>query len=457
MADKKYIDIGEDELKKLYSVKLVAKSSNMHSIGKIMFYGLLVLLACLFLPWQQNIKMNGYVTALNPGERPQTIQTIIAGRIEKWKIQEGDLVEKGDTIAIISEIKEKYFDPEILDRLSKQIQSKSDAIKSKSEKAKSIEGQIIALRNMLLFDVQKNKNKVTQSFVKTQSDSAEFSAAKIDFKIAKEQFGRQENLYKQGLKSLTELESRQLSFQKSMANMLSKENKLIESQNELINSQIELSATQSKYLEKITKSESELNATLSELYESEAELAKLEIEFSNVQIRSDYYIIKAPQSGYLAKVKKSGIGETVKEGEELLTIVPFNASKAIEFYAKPMDLPLLKVGTPLRIEFDGWPALVFSGWPGASLGTFAGEIAAIDKVASNPGKFRVLVIPQKGETWPDQIQMGTGAYGWNMLNTVFVWYEIWRQLNGFPIDLVYNDFPQNEEKAMKKEEKKENE
>ena len=37
--------------------------------------------------------------------------------------------------------------------------------------------------------------------------------------------------------------------------------------------------------------------------------------------------------------------------------------------------------------------------------------------------------------WPEQIRLGSGAYGWAMLGDVPVWYEIWRQLNGFPPNL----------------------
>ena len=35
---------------------------------------------------------------------------------ESWYVQEGDYVVKGDTILFISEVKDQYFDPEILIR-----------------------------------------------------------------------------------------------------------------------------------------------------------------------------------------------------------------------------------------------------------------------------------------------------------------------------------------------------
>jgi len=52
------------------------------------------------------------------------------------------------------------------------------------------------------------------------------------------------------------------------------------------------------------------------------------------------------------------------------------------------------------------------------------------------GEFRILVTPDpEDEPWPEQLRMGSGTKGWVMLDNVAVWYEIWRQLNGFPPSL----------------------
>ncbi|MDX5347235.1 MAG: biotin attachment protein, partial [Hymenobacteraceae bacterium] len=107
---------------------------------------------------------------------------------------------------------------------------------------------------------------------------------------------------------------------------------------------------------------------------------------------------------------------------------------AAEMYVSALDLPLLERGDDIRLEFEGWPTLVFSGWPGVSYGTFGGEIAVIDYTGTN-GKYRILVVPDpQKEDWPDALRVGSGVRGWALLRTVPVWYEIWRQLNNFPPD-----------------------
>ena len=103
----------------------------------------------------------------------------------------------------------------------------------------------------------------------------------------------------------------------------------------------------------------------------------------------------------------------------------------------------------MRFIFDGWPAFVFAGWPEQSYGTFGGEIVAIDNIADEKGTYRVLVSPAKGQKpWPTSLCVGTGASGMIMLNDVPLWYEFWRQLNGFPPD--FYDVEEKEEKLKLK-------
>lgn len=35
---------------------------------------------------------------------------------------------------------------------------------------------------------------------------------------------------------------------------------------------------------------------------------------------------------------------------------------------------ILEHGSPVRIQFEGWPAIQFVGWPSVALGTFGGEV-----------------------------------------------------------------------------------
>jgi multidrug resistance efflux pump len=412
------------------------------------------------MPWQQNIRAEGDLTALTPQDRPQTVESVIAGRIKEWKVQEGQFVLAGDTLAVISEVKEKFFDPQLLKRLAEQIKAKEENIRSKEEKVAALDRQIAALRAGLRFKLEQTKNKITQKRLKVQSDSNEAVAANVDLLIAKRQMEGYQNLYDSGLISLVKLEAARSKIQSAQAKKVSADNKFDASKNDLIIEIISLSSTEQEALEKITKAESDKSSTLAEIYDSQASLSKLKNEYANMQIRNDQYNILSPQDGFIVKALKSGIGETVKEGEGIVTIMPDNPSKAVALYVRAMDVPLISIGRLVRLQFDGWPAIQFSGWPSVSVGTFAGKVQVIDYVNSKQGKYRILVTPdttsEYDEPWPKELRLGSGVYGWVMLDDVPIWYELWRQINGFPPSLqAYAGKEEKKKNGDKKGDKKE--
>lgn len=422
--------------------------------GQILAIWLIVLLILAlmssFLPWQQNIYGKGYITAFTPEKRPQTIETAIAGRISKWHVTEGQKVNAGDTILTISEVKEKFFDPNLLVRLQEQINAKKSSIDSKSDKVQALRNQINALIESRSIKLKQTKNKFEQSRYKLTSDSVDYEGEKIRYSNSESVYERNKKLYELGNITLTKFQDVESKFQASRMKLISSENKFLQSKTELINAMVEINSVEADYNNKISKAESDLNATLSELYDSEGELAKKINEFSNLSIRNEQYRIIAPQNGTIIKALKAGIGETIKEGEAVVTIMPDNADLAIEMYVNAMDVPLISKGRKVRLEFDGWPALQFSGWPSVAVGTFGGVVKVIDNVNSKNGMFRLLVVPDKDdEPWPKQVRLGSGAKGWVMLDNVPIWFETWRQLNGFPPSLY--SAPEDE---MKNEEKK---
>lgn len=402
-------------------------------IRKIIWGFVILLLLFLFLPWTQNIKGSGFVTTLKPNQRPQTIHTAIAGRIEKWYVQEGDFVKKGDTILFISEIKEDYLDPNLVENTGKQVKAKEMAVQSYSDKVKALENQMGAIQNEKNLKVRQAQNKLKQSYLKVQSDSIDFEASKTQLKIAKTQYNRSVNLNKEGLKPLTDVEEKRLKLQETEAKIITKENDYITSKNEVLNATMELNRIRAEYAEKDAKASSDKQTALSVQFDTEAQVNKLKNQYSNYQIRNGMYYITAPQDGYINRALQSGIGETLKEGTPVVSIMPYRYDIAVETYIEPMDFPLINKGEKVRVWFDGWPTIVFSGWPDVSFGTFGGVIVAKENFISENGKYRVLIAPDpKDKKWPKQLSIGAGTQSLALLNDVPIWFEIWRTLNGFP-------------------------
>lgn len=394
----------------------------------------------LCLPWTQNIQSDGQISTLNPQQRPQQINSIIAGRIAEWYVKDGDVVKKGDTLLRITEIKDDYLDPSQLNRVDEQIDAKTASIDFYQNKAAATSSQSEALNNSKRLKLSQVVNKIKQYTLVVQADSMAYIAAESQLKIASQQLRRQQQLYDAGLKSLTELEQRQQAYQDALAKKISAENKFYNSKNELLNVKIEQSAIEQEYTEKVLKATGDRFSTLSEMAATKSEVAKLKNQLSNYRLRRGFYVITAPQSGQVIRTGKSGIGETVKEGDPLLDIVPVGFDAAVEIFVDPVDLPLIAKGKDVRLQFDGFPAIVFSGWPNSSYGTFGGKIAAVDPSIGRNGKFRVWVTPDVNDRpWPKELSYGSGAKSIALLSDVPVIYELWRKLNGFPPDYYLAD------------------
>ncbi|MET1756317.1 HlyD family efflux transporter periplasmic adaptor subunit [Novosphingobium sp. RD2P27] len=169
------------------------------------------------------------------------------------------------------------------------------------------------------------------------------------------------------------------------------------------------------------------------LAESRAKLNRIDIQLN----RQSAQLVRAPRDGRIQQINAAAGGALVSAGTVLATVAPEQVERAVEMFVDGRDLPLVVPGRPVRLEFEGWPAVQFSGWPAVARGLFEGRVRSIDPAATPAGLFRVLVEPVPGvSNWPDRrfARIGTKVSGWIQGGTVLAGYELWRQLNDFPLD-----------------------
>ena len=174
---------------------------------------------------------------------------------------------------------------------------------------------------------------------------------------------------------------------------------------------------------------------LIDLANTRRELASAEVEYAR-QVNQE---IRAPMAGNIIGIMAGQGGAIVSAGERIAILVPDAQSRVAELYVDGIDLPLIEPGTRVRLQFEGWPAIQFSGAPDLAYGTFSGKVISVDPYDMDRGAFRVIA----GEDpdmpdgkWPDPLQLRQGirVKSWVLLNRVSVGYEIWRRMNGFPAD-----------------------
>jgi len=263
------------DLEKYKSTQIFAENKQYKAIQKFVWAFALLILLFLFLPWTQNIPGSGFVTTLKPNQRPQTIHTTIAGRIEKWYVNEGDFVKKGDTIIFLSEVKDDYFDPNLVENTGNQVKAKENAVDSYEQKVKALESQLFAIESEKSLKFRQAQNKLKQAYLKVQSDSIDLQAVTTQLRIAETQYNRSVSLNKEGLKPMTDVEEKRVKLQQMQAKIITQENSFLTSKNEVLNATMELNRITAEYAEKTAKANSDKQTALSTQYDTEAQVNKL--------------------------------------------------------------------------------------------------------------------------------------------------------------------------------------
>lgn len=347
----------------------------------------------IFVPWQQTVVGSGKVTSFLPEARPQTVESVISGRIVKWYVVEGAKVKKGDTICILADINVNFFDRELLDKL-------------KTLRDRTFEAQEQAI-NVAIQRRKQSEQRYDQARARLDNVLVEVSTARI-------RYSRADTLFKQDIASRRDLETAQLNLQKAVADSVS------------------TAAAMRSALQDVDAFRAEEERVISQAYVA---MQEADVRLANAQGRVGAGTIVAPISGTVVRIAKAGAGQTVKEGELLATIVPTTSDQAAEIYVSSMDAALIEPGRLVSLQFSGFPAFQFSGWQNIAVGIFHGRVKVIDAVDDGSGKFRVLVVPDASmRAWPDMryLRQGTDVTGWVLLNEVPVGYELWRQFMGFP-------------------------
>jgi multidrug efflux pump subunit AcrA (membrane-fusion protein) len=181
------------------------------------------------------------------------------------------------------------------------------------------------------------------------------------------------------------------------------------------------------------KAKIEYEKLVAKVNESIAKLNQNEIRMAQQTVQ----VITAPRDGIITHVLPGSLSTQVKAGDHIANFVPVLNSPAVVFHVNPNDMQFIYAGRKLRLQFQGWPSVQFSGWPMVAIGTFGGIVYSVDPhVDPKNGLLRVIAIPDKNEApWPDNkfLRVGAIARGTVILSQVPVGYEIWRQLNNFPL------------------------
>lgn len=383
----------------------------------VIFVLLLLLLA--FAPWRQFVRGSGRVIAFDPLERRINIEAPVSGRVSKLNVNEGQVIKQGDVIVEIQD-----NDPNLLENLRAQRSaalSRVDLVKTRIE----------ALESQITQQTMAKEQALDVARQKVSGDQIAAQTAELDFT-------RVETLYQKGLSSRRDYEAAILRRDSTAASLRSSEASVKRTENEF-------SAL--------------ISATTASRQSARSDMAKAQEELSGLEIRVSQnmrQVVTAPRDGIVLQVPATD-GSYLKPGDLICVVIPNTQKRFAEIWIDGNDVPLVRSrkeengvvtpGSQVRLVFEGWPAVQIIGWPQLAVGSFGGEVLFVDATDDGTGKFRAVVAPvddvvdrgdgkgpvsvgwPSGERW---LRQGVLANGWVMLDEVPLWFELWRQMNGFP-------------------------
>ncbi|SMF97642.1 Multidrug resistance efflux pump [Methylomagnum ishizawai] len=397
-----------------------------------------------FTPWQQNVGGLGRVVAYAPLERQQTVQAPVEGRVSQWWVREGTKVKAGDRLAEISD-----NDPELPRRLEAEYQTLLGRIATIEGRIGAVENQVRMAGQSRDMAVGAAEARVRMAEERLRAARQAVDAAQAGLATSQLNLDRQQALLAKGLTATRTYELARLEQTQRRTELERAKAALKAADSEVEAIRADRRKTGADTESGVEKARADLNKSREELAYAQAEKLKLETRLN----RQRTQVVTAPRDGTVLRLAVSSHSELVKPGDPLAVLVPDTQERAVELWVDGNDAPLITPGRKVRLQFEGYPAVQFSGWPEVAVGTFGGVVGLIDATDNGQGQFRLLVVPDPADTpWPGErfLRQGVRANGWVLLNQVCLGYEFWRIFNGFPPTYLPSH-PPWEQKAAKTE------
>ena len=441
----------------LPSLRLARSSRLARRIGKLLLLTLIIGFVLVSIaPWQQSVTGSGNVIAFAPGERRQTIEVPIKGRIVRWgeNVFENAYLNKGELIAEIQDV-----DPQLMSRLEDQLTSTQSALEASkmllaaSQRNRDAAYKIVISQESLLRTYESAKEQIVASADasiagaknKIEAERKQLEEVQAALTQVEADFRRQKQLFAEKIVAEVKFQLAERKYLEAKAKVAKAQEYVKSAQNDLEGKERDRDAKEQKAQGDIDYATALLDKSKGDVAKAESDVAKASGEVNKAQktlsemqtkvSRQQSQKIVAPFDGFLTSIGANQGGQMLKEGDTLCVIVPDTADRAVQVWLGGNDAPLVAPGRHVRLQFEGWPAVQFAGWPSVAVGTFGGTVVSIDATDNGKGKFRVLVRPDDTRrNWPDQryLRQGVRANAWVLLEQVPLWYEIWRNMNGFP-------------------------
>lgn len=441
------------------SLEMVKTPWTVTVIVSFLILIIVVLTTCaMFLPWRQSVTGTGKIIVFSPMNRPQSIEAQIPGRLIEWFVRDGQIVKRGELIATLADLDSRFLGETQLKTLQLQREALVARRTASEVRIKALKDQVSNSSKVQGAAVPQAKERIKQANDRVYAAEQSLAAARQSLKTAQWQVDRITSLFNDGLRSKRDKELAELEkvradteVQRALALLdVAKEDANI--------SRLDTSRIVSDTSGTINSIAATLADADQTIASTNAEIFKLDVDIQNLTRRVEQRKVVAPREGRVVRLMRVGAGETVNAGDVLAVLAPQTDDRAAEVNIRDWDAPLVSVGHPVRLQIAGWPALQFIGWPRVAIGTFAGKVAVIDAVDDGKSRYRIIVVPDQeaidkkiADPWPlpKYLRPGAQVTGWVLLGDVPLWYELWRQFNGWQPTIPQPDVVEKDSKGRR--------
>ncbi|GDX36462.1 HlyD family type I secretion periplasmic adaptor subunit [Alphaproteobacteria bacterium] len=317
----------------------IADSAINYGVKALVVFTIIFLGWAAFLPIKSASIADG-VVVLNFNRKK--IQHLEGGIIDQILVNEGDMVNEGDVLLYLHDIKAKTEEQILKERLW-TIQLQKERLEAEKESKQDL-----------------NLNKFFLEFEElSQDDNAKLEEiASNQLRLFKSRRDKSQGEVKVLEMKLKSAETRLKLFQKELSLI----KQLVEEDNlpVLRELDIEKSIAQTEEeaetarLEIFNYKNDELSKTLKEIKESDMEIVGLYNQLAALKDVLKRSAIKSPVSGKVMNIKYHTIGAVVPPAGELMNIVPQHEELIIEAKIKPQDIDNVAFGMKSKIQLTAY-------------------------------------------------------------------------------------------------------
>lgn len=307
----------KDKILSFFGMKSDSKGSPVIRFALIGF--LILLLWASIFQIDQTITAIGQVIA---SDRTQVVQSADGGVLSKLNVKEGDKVQKGQIVAVLEK---NRANAAYLDALGKVAALKMTYQRLQSE----ITGKIFIPDSELSKQYPDLANVQVQLYKQRRLSLLEQTKQlSANYDLAIQELAMNEPLLKSGDVSRAELL------------------RLRRVANEI-------------YIQKITLQNKYLQDANTELSKTRDDLSTQEQILADKEQTLEHTDLVAPEDGVIKNIKITTLGAFVRQGEEVMQILPTNSELVVEAKIKPGDMANIVDGMYARVKLDAYDYSIF--------------------------------------------------------------------------------------------------